>query len=241
MSDTNTLYLKQLLSGRDHAITHPVAGQMVTFAYLVGCKEAGECLVVDPSWVPSGIVQIAEEAGLKVVGSIATHCHPDHVGGGLMGFDVPGLKEMCELIEGPVHVHAKEADILSSLTGVPKERLVVREEGDVIEVGQVRISVLHTPGHSPGSISLLAGDNVMTGDVLFVGACGRLDLPGADPREMFHSLRKLAKLPPKTVVLPGHDYGTAPQSTIEEEARSNPYMQADSEDEWLRMMGGPAF
>lgn len=223
---TSTLFLEQLLGGRDHAKVHPVAGQTATFAYLVGCREAGECLAVDPSWDPRGVIAIAEEKGLQVVGGIATHGHPDHVGGQWMGMSIPGFQEFAEINDGPIHVHSQELPMVQALTDLPGERLVAHEEGDVIEVGRVRIEVLHTPGHSPGSMTLLVDGHALTGDVLFVGGCGRIDLPGADPRMMRASLERLSQLPGETVVLPGHDYGMAARSTIAEEIRSNPVMRA---------------
>jgi glyoxylase-like metal-dependent hydrolase (beta-lactamase superfamily II) len=222
----STLFLEQLLAGTDYAKAHPVAGQLVTFAYLVGCRGAGECLAVDPAWDPQGVIAIAEEKGLRVVGAIATHGHPDHVGGQWMGMDIPGLREFAEINAGPIHVHSREAHMVRGLTNLPEGRLVAHEEGDVIEVGEVRIEVLHTPGHSPGSITLLVDGHALTGDVLFVGGCGRVDLPGADPAMMRASLERLSKLPGETVVLPGHDYGMTPRSTIAEEIRSNPIMHA---------------
>ena len=228
MTEASNLYLRQLLAGRDHAMTHPVAGQMMNFAYLVGCREAGECLVVDPSWDPQGLVDIAKEDGLQVVGAVATHGHPDHVGGSMMGLDVPGVLELLQLVDGPLHTHPQEEPVLQAVTG--------HEDGDTIQVGSVEIRVIHTPGHSPGSISLEVEGHVITGDVLFVGACGRTDLPGADAGVMFQSLQRLAELPEPTVVLPGHHYGAAVRSTIGDEKRTNPYLRLSPQD-WSRMMG----
>ncbi len=236
MSDDSNLYLRQLLAGRDHARTHPVAGQMMNFAYLLGCRETGECLAVDPTWDPQGIVDIAREDGMTVVGAVATHGHPDHVGGTMMGLDVPGVAELLGLIDGPLHSHPLEAPLLQTLTGVAPERMELHEDQTTFPVGTVEVQVLHTPGHSPGSISLVAGGHVLTGDVLFVGACGRTDLPGADPKVMLESLQRLATLPDETVVLPGHHYGGAVRSTIADERRTNPYLQLSAED-WARMMG----
>ncbi len=236
MSDDGNLILRQLLAGRDHARIHPVAGQMMNFAYLVGCRKTGECLAVDPSWDPQGIIDIAREDGLTVVGAVATHGHPDHVGGSMMGFDAPGVRELLEQVEGELHTHPAEATMLGAVTGIPEDRMVLHEDGDTIQVGEVMIEVLHTPGHSPGSISLLVEGHLMTGDVLFVGACGRTDLPGADPAVMFRSLHRLAQLPGETVVLPGHHYGGAVRSTIADERRTNPYLKV-SPDDWKRMMG----
>ena len=109
MAEDSSLYFKQLLSGRDHARAHPFAGQMVNFAYLVGCANTKECLVVDPTWDPLGIVDVAESDGMSVVGAVATHAHTDHVGGTMMGVEIPGIRELAELIDGPIHVHTLEA------------------------------------------------------------------------------------------------------------------------------------
>jgi glyoxylase-like metal-dependent hydrolase (beta-lactamase superfamily II) len=230
MSEDNNLYLRQLLAGRDHALHHPVAGQMMNFAYLVGCREAGECLAVDPTWDPRGIVDIARADGMTVVGAIATHAHADHVGGTMMGLDVPGVRELLEQIDGPLHTHPLEAPRLRALTGVAEDRLALHDDGDSFSIGTLEIEVLHTPGHSPGSISLVVEGNVLTGDVLFVGACGRTDLPGADSAVMQQSLQRLAGLPGETVVLPGHHYGGAVESTIANERRTNPYLQLSADD-----------
>ncbi len=236
-ADHTEPFVKQLLAGRDHAVVFPGAAEMRNFAYLVGCRQTGECLVVDPTWAPDGLLEIANAAGMRVVGAVATHAHPDHVGGSLMGSPIPGLGELADLIDGPIHTHSAEAAFLAGMTGVAQDRLVAHEDGDAIALGQLQIEVLHAPGHSPGSICLFFDGHVITGDVLFVGACGRLDLPGADPAKMYESLQRLARLPGDTVVLPGHDYGAAPRSTIGDEKRSNPYLQIPSKDAWMGMMG----
>ncbi len=230
MSESETLFFKQLLSGRDHARIHPIAGQMMNFAYLVGCRKTGQCLAVDPSWDPRGIVDIAKENRLQVVGSVATHCHPDHVGGQMGGMDIAGVRELTELTNGVVHVHKLEAGFLSAITGVPEEKLVLHEDDDLIELGELSIRVLHTPGHSPGHICLLVENHLITGDLLFVGACGRIDLPGAEPKKMFTSLKRVASLPEDTIVYPGHHYGSDITSTIGDEKRTNPYLRMDDID-----------
>ncbi len=234
--DRTEPFVKQLLAGRDHAVVHPMAAEMRNLAYLVGCSQTGECLLVDPTWAPEGLLEIASDAGIQVVGAIVTHAHPDHVGGSLMGMQIPGVAELVGLIDGPIHTHSAEAAFLAGMTGVPEDRLVAHSDRDVIMVGQVQIEVLHAPGHSPGGICLFFDGHLITGDVLFVGACGRLDLPGADPAKMYESLQRLTRLPGDTVVLPGHDYGPAPRSTIADEIRSNPYLQVPSRDAWMAMM-----
>jgi glyoxylase-like metal-dependent hydrolase (beta-lactamase superfamily II) len=240
MNDSGNVYIKQLLGGRDHARSHPYAGQMGNHAYLLGCRETGECLAVDPSWDPAGIVELARADGMTVVGGIATHGHADHIGGSMMGMRIAGIVELAELVDGPIHTHPDEVPMMLQ-SGISEDRLAQHADGGEIVVGKVHIEVLHTPGHSPGSISLLVDGHVLTGDVLFVGACGRVDLQGADPRKMYASLMRLAQLPPETVVWPGHAYGPAPRSTIGEERRTNPYLQVESAEAWVRMMGGPGW
>lgn len=239
MSETSTLYLRQLLSGRDHARIHPMAGQMMNFAYLVGCTETRECLAVDPTWDPQGIVDVAAEDGMEVVDGIATHGHPDHVGGEMMGMPIPGIRELAEITGGTIHALQPELLMLRAVTGMDEGAFTLHEDGDTIEIGTISIEVLHTPGHTPGHLGLVVEGNVITGDVLFVGACGRVDLPGADPGKMYHSLQRLAALPGETRVWPGHHYGNAITSTIAEENRTNPTLKPDSEEAWVRMMGAP--
>jgi hydroxyacylglutathione hydrolase len=239
MSDGSTLYLRQLLSGRDHAKDHPMAGQMMNFAYLVGCTESKECLVVDPSWDPQGIVEVAAEDGMKVVGGIATHGHPDHVGGEMMGMPIPGIVELADITGGTIHAPREDLMMIRAVTSMAEDAFTLHEDGGVIQVGSVRIDVMHTPGHTPGHMCLVADGNVITGDVLFVGACGRVDLPGSDPGEMFQSLKRLAALPGPTKVWPGHHYGTAITSTIENENRTNPTLHPETEEAWVRMMTAP--
>lgn len=234
MNDNGKILLKQLLAGRDHARVHPVAGQMMNFAYLIGCSKTGQCLAVDPSWDPGGIVEIAKANSMTVTGCVATHGHPDHVGGQMMGMDIPGIREMAQMIDGPIYVHPLDAPFLSALTSISQDKFAVRDEGNDIQIGELSIKVLHTPGHTPGHICLLSDNYLITGDVLFVGACGRTDLPGAEPIKMYRSLQKLSALPEETVVLPGHHYGSAMTSTIGNENRTNPYLRL-SESDWSQM------
>ena len=231
--NASMLYVRQLLAGRDFAIVNPVAGQMANFAYLVGDQDKGECYVVDPAWDPRGLIQIAEEEGMKVVGGIATHCHADHVGGSMMGFPIQGVAELVELAKVKVWVHEEDAAELRRGTGLGPEDLCIVGGGDTLPIGNQTIEFLHTPGHTPGGMCLLAAGAVITGDTLFVGACGRVDLPGADPRKMYESLTvTLRALPDDLVVYPGHDYGRAPRSTIGDEKRHNPFMQPGRFRDW---------
>jgi glyoxylase-like metal-dependent hydrolase (beta-lactamase superfamily II) len=231
--------VKQLLSGRDFAIVNPAAGQMANFTYLIGDADAKEGVLVDPAWDVRSLKTIAEEAGLKLVGIVATHAHPDHVGGSLLGFGIEGVGKLVEVAAVKVWVHEADAAELRRVTGVREQDLVTVKDGDVLKLGDTEIRFIHTPGHSPGSMCLRVGDGIITGDTLFVGACGRIDLPGSDSAAMWQSLnRTLAALPDDLVVYPGHDYGRARRSTIGDEKRTNPYMRISTLADWRAIQGG---
>ena len=208
-------------------------GPMQNFVYLVGDREAGECVVVDPAWEIDTIVRTAEADGMRITGALVTHTHPDHVGGHLFGMDITGAEDLLERVPARVYVHKAEREFLrgfgSDLTKV--------EAGTELAVGRLTITFIHTPGHTPGSQCFLIDGRLISGDTLFINACGRTDLPGGDPTEMHRSLtQRLAKLPDDTVLLPGHNYGGA-ESTIGDEKRQNPFMRFGLGD-FLRAMGG---
>src|SRR5262245_41622399 len=211
---------------------------MVNFVYLIGDRRAGECLVVDPSWDVDGIVRLAEEDGLKLTGALATHYHPDHVGGDLFGTRIAGLARLLELRGMTVHVHEDEAEGVRYVTGLSESDLTRHAGGDRVKVGEIEVTLLHTPGHTPGSQCFLVGNRLVSGDTLFVRGCGRVDRPGGDPEEMYRTLsRRLAALPGDTVLYPGHDYGPTPTATLEEERRLNTYLRVPDLDAWLGLMG----
>jgi glyoxylase-like metal-dependent hydrolase (beta-lactamase superfamily II) len=235
---TDSIYFRQLLAGRDFACTDPVAAQMVNFVYLIGDPDSHQCLIVDPAWDVAGLLDIAEKDGMKVVGALATHYHPDHVGGTMFGYTVEGLPTLLERVGVKVHVNKDEADGLRQVTGLSESDLVRHEGGDVLQLGTLKIAFLHTPGHTPGSQCFLIGNRLVSGDTLFIQGCGRVDLPGGDPEKMYESLtQRLARLPDETVLYPGHHYADRPSSTIGREKKTNYYLRVGSLDEWLRLMG----
>ncbi len=203
-----TLYLKQLLLGRDVGRGDPVARQMQNFVYLVGDRDAGECLVTDPAWDIQGILDVAHADGMRVVGALATHYHPDHVGGSLFGFTVEGLARLMELNPCPVHLHKLEADGVRIVTGLSASDLALHEGNDRIGVGGVEVELLHTPGHTPGSSCFKVNSALLAGDTLFLQGCGRVDLPGGDAAEMQRTLsERLSRLADDVELYPGHAYG----------------------------------
>jgi glyoxylase-like metal-dependent hydrolase (beta-lactamase superfamily II) len=200
-------------------------GPMQNFAYLIGSVSTRECLVVDPAWETARLVELATQDDMKIVGALVTHYHPDHVGGVMrrIQFQVPGgIAELLESNPARIHVNKHEADGLKEITGVSESDLVRHDGDDTIELGEVSIQLIHTPGHTPGSQCFLVRNNLVAGDTLFIDGCGRVDLPGGDPRQMQESLRRLANLPEDVVLYPGHDYGRVPTATIGEQKRTNP-------------------
>ena len=231
------IYIKQLLAGRDFAQADAFAAQMANFIYLIGDSETHECMVVDPAWDVEGILKVVDAQGLTLTGALVTHYHPDHIGGEIFGFNIGGLSDL--LAKRPVKFHANREEVegIKYVTGISGTDIVSHEGGDRIQVGGVTITLLHTPGHTPGSQCFLVESLLVSGDTLFINGCGRVDLPGSNPDQMYYSLTQvLAKLPDQTIVYPGHNYATVPASTIGDEKSNNVYMKA-SREQWQRMMG----
>lgn len=200
-------------------------GGFAVFAYIVACKVTKEALVIDPAAEEERILREAESRGYRIKYIVNTHSHIDHI---------MGNRRMKELTGAEIVIHESEADALVNQSpGMmqmfhaqpsPPADITVRE-GDLISIGETSLKVIHTPGHSPGSISLYHNGMVFTGDTLFVGGIGRTDLGGGSFQLLASSIRnKLFKLPDETIVAPGHNYGYTPKSTIGQEKISNPYV-----------------
>lgn len=232
------LYFRQLLAGRQVAVVDPVAGQMANFMYLLGDPESRQALIVDPAWDVGSLLEIARNDDYSISGALISHYHPDHVGGDLWGVQVEGVARLLEEEAVPLYVNKNEAAGLKVVTGVSDSDMKLVDDGDTLELGSSVVRFLHTPGHTPGSQCFLVDDRLVAGDTLFVQGCGRVDLPGGDPDQMYISLtQKLAKLPPDTVLYPGHHYGPTETSTIGDELEHNLYMRVSSLDDWRRLMG----
>ena len=232
------LYFRQLLSGRDFATGDQMAQQMVNFAYVVGDRETGDAVIVDPAYAVGELCDLVEADGLRVTGALATHHHPDHVGGSMMGWSLEGVAELLGRAPGKIHVHRAEAEFVQRVTGVSTGDLAVHDSGDVVEVGAIRIELVHTPGHTPGSQCFLVDGRLVSGDTLFLEGCGRTDFPGSDPGAMYDSLTKLARLPADTIVYPGHRYSMASSATLAAITEMNYVYRPSSKEQWLTMFGG---
>lgn len=233
-----SLYVKQLLAGRDFATADSFAGQMANFVYLIGDKEERVCMVVDPAWDIPGIIEFANNEDMRLIGALVTHYHPDHIGGDIFGHSITGLAELISTNPVKVHVNEDESAGVKQVSGLSESDIVRHRGGDEIAIGNVGVKLLHTPGHTPGSQCFLAGSALVSGDTLFIGGCGRVDLPGGNPEQMYHSLTQvLAKLPEDTLLFPGHNYAAKEVSTIGDEKNENYYLRVGSLDDWKSLMG----
>jgi glyoxylase-like metal-dependent hydrolase (beta-lactamase superfamily II) len=229
------LFFRQLLAGRDFAAGDQFATTMRNHVYVVGDAASGEVLLVDPAYDVRALVGWVEEAGLTLAGVLATHYHADHVGGDIFGEHIQGLVDLLELAEVPVHVQKDEVAWVVEMSGAPVSSLVAHRDDDVVQVGAVEVRLLHTPGHTPGSQCFVVGDNLVSGDTLFLDGCGRTDLPGADPDAMYTSLQRLASLPGRFRLWPGHHYSPETSLPLEEVRRANSVLARVSREQWLRV------
>lgn len=236
MSDR--FYFRQLLSGRDFAASDPIAQQMVNFVYAIGDRQTGEALLVDPAYDVNGLVDVLEADGMMCTGVLATHYHPDHVGGSMMGFDLEGIAALLDRVDVPIHVQADEAEYVKKVTGVEDTSLVSHQSGDMVSVGAVEIELIHTPGHTPGSQCFLVDGRLVAGDTLFLDGCGRTDLPGSDPEQMYESLTtRLGRVDDDTVLYPGHQYSADSSATMGITRQRNVVYRPNSKDQWMAMFG----
>jgi len=222
------IYLKQL-----------ELGPMQNFVYLVADPTTREAVVIDPAWEVDRILHIVEQDDLKLTAALITHFHPDHLGGNFMGRHIQGAAELLERnLPIKVYLHKTEAEFANRIAGLSPSDMVRTDGTEELTLGGLAIRFLHTPGHTPGSQCFLVDGRLISGDTLFIGGCGRVDLPGSDPAQMYDSLtNKLKRLPEETVLYPGHNYADRITSTIGDEKRRNLYMRFERVEDFLGMMG----
>ena len=219
------LYLEQLL-----------VGPMDNFIYLIGSKSTREVVIIDPAWDIDALLNHIKEKDLKLASVLVTHYHPDHIGGGMGGHSIEGIAELLEKDPVKIFVHKLEAEGVKKVTGVSDTDLNIVESGDHLTIGENDIEFLHTPGHTPGSQCFKVNNNLVSGDTLFVQGCGRVDLPGSNSEDMFHSLQKLSALPDETILYPGHNYSAEPYESMERVKQINTYLRIQDLDMWRQIM-----
>ncbi len=191
-------------------------GPMQNYIYFIGNSRTKEVVVVDPAWDVPAIMEAAKKKHYTIKGALITHGHPDHTN---------GINALLDRIDVPVYVSAHEAFYYKPIG----ENIKEVDENFSLELGEVKIDFLHTPGHTPGSQCFVCGDNLISGDTLFLDGCGRCDLPGGDAETMFDSIaNKLLKLPNSTVIYPGHNYHHLHSDTLENQKKTNPYLDCDN-------------
>ncbi|HET7721908.1 MAG TPA: MBL fold metallo-hydrolase [Acidimicrobiales bacterium] len=232
------LYFRQLLAGRDFAQGDALARQMVNFVYLIGDRETGEAVVVDPAYDVQGLLDVLAEDGMRLTGALATHYHPDHVGGDMMGYSIQGVADLLAANPVPIHVQADEKPWVQRVTGASDHDIVAHTSGDTVTVGEIPVQLIHTPGHTPGSQCFLVANRLVAGDTLFLEGCGRTDLPGGDAGLLYESLtQKLAKVPDDATLFPGHLYSAEASAPMEWVRRFNMVLQPKDKATFLRMFG----
>ena len=210
MAEAQRLYLRQM-----------EIGPMQNFVYLIGDREAKECAVVDPAWDVEAVLRQAREDGMTVRHALVTHGHYDHVN---------GLPELLEKTDAQAFINEKEVEFFK----ISRSNVKPVRSGETLQIGEIVIRFIHTPGHTPGSQCFHVENRLVSGDTLFINACGRCDLPGGDPAEMYRSLtQRLMKLDEGTMLLPGHNYDERPSSTLGQERRTNPYLKFSSLEAFL--------
>lgn len=196
-------------------------GQYKNFTYIAGDSQSGKAVVFDPAWEVDKLLSIVRENNLAAKYIVNTHAHFDHV-------------------EGNTALQSKTGAeiVMHETSNLRKDRSV--RDGATLQIGQLNLQFIHTPGHSPESMCIVVNDfALVTGDTLFIGECGRVDLPGGDAGELYTSFGKLRKLDPKLIVYPGHDYGKSRNSTLGNEIKTNYTLAQRTKEEFITFMSQP--
>ena len=206
----------------NHSIHALELGPMENFVYLLVDENTKTAAVVDPAWDVDKIIAKAKDLNVTITDALLTHSHHDHIN---------GLDILLNHYDAQIHILKSEADFWGENLNKPQ----IHHGGDVIKLGKTEIEVMHTPGHTPGSACYRAGSDLITGDTLFVFGCGRCDLHGGNPEQMYSTLKRFkSDLPTDIVIHPGHNYAVQKSSTLKEEIEGNPFMHFTEIDQFVR-------
>lgn len=213
------MYIKQLLLRK-----------MDVFCYIIGDESSKTCALIDPAFETKMILNEVRQKGYKVTHLINTHCHSDHTAGNADIIAATGAKLLIHKLDAKQLTSNANSTFSSAFGGKGSpEPDILLDDNDMINIGDTSLKVLHTPGHSAGSICLYTDGHVFTGDTLFIGGVGRTDLPGGSMQQLLKSIHeKIYTLPGETKIWPGHDYGQFPHSTVDSEKRTNPFTFIDA-------------
>lgn len=196
-------------------------GPMENFIYLITDNKTQRTAVVDPAWGAKQILERANQLGVSITDILLTHSHHDHIN---------AIEDVLQKHDAQLHLLKEEAQFWGRHLDLPS----LHHGGDTIQLGETEITILHTPGHTPGSACYHVGNNLIAGDTMFVFGCGRCDLSGGDAEIMYHTLRRLGNdLPTSTIIHPGHNYADRTTSTMQEQLDGNPFMHFDNKDEFI--------
>ena len=195
---------------------------MENFIYLIEDTDSGRTAVVDPAWEPGEILALARNKGLLITAILLTHSHHDHIN---------AIEDVLDEHDAQLHLTHAESAFWGGAGPDPS----LHHGGEIIRLGKTDIEVLHTPGHTPGSACYRVGDQLLTGDTMFVFGCGRCDLAGGDPNQMYDTLKRIKTgLPADTRILPGHNYAVKESSSLAEQIEGNPFMHFDEASDFVK-------
>lgn len=209
------------MSDRPYKIVSMELGPMENFIYLIQDLKTNRAAVVDPAWDVPTVLAKAKEMGVTITDILLTHSHHDHIN---------GIEQVLAKYDAQLHLSKAEAEFWGKHLDLP----TLHHGGDIIGVGETEIQMLHTPGHTPGSACYHLGDDLITGDTMFVYGCGRCDLSGGDPEVMYDTLNKIEhNLPGNTQILPGHNYSVVPSTSLSEQQEGNPFMHFHNKSDFV--------
>ena len=208
-------------------------GPMENFVYLIHDHASNTAAIVDPAWEVGEMLDFARDKDIEITDILLTHSHSDHVN---------GLQQTLEHCDANIHLLKSEEKFWDRnanhnlLTQATFDKPTLHHGGDQLKIGESVIDILHTPGHTPGSACYHIGNDLIAGDTLFVFGCGRCDLSGGDPEQMFHTLKKMKTgLAASTTLHPGHNYAPqAPTSDWDTQCHGNPFLHFDKPADFVK-------